>query len=113
MGQVVKPSGGNGFLYRCVVAGTSGGSARPTWPTTVGQTVTDGTVTWVNTGESITVLTSAAASWTTVTLGAAAAFGVCYDAQTGVAATEPLVVVNAFSPTLNPTAGLRSAVTPG
>lgn len=43
------PTVPNGFVYEVSVGGTTGGS-EPTWPTTVGATVTDGTVTWKNQG---------------------------------------------------------------
>ena len=43
--SVVQPTTPNGYTYICIVAGTSGGS-EPTWPIIVGNTVTDGTVTW-------------------------------------------------------------------
>lgn len=46
VGNKIQPIGGNGFVYRCTVAGTSGGS-QPTFPTTtLGTTVVDGTATW-------------------------------------------------------------------
>ena len=35
----------NGFTYECTTAGTSGEN-EPVWPTTDGQTVTDGTAVW-------------------------------------------------------------------
>lgn len=44
--SVVVPTVPNGFVYACYVAGTSAGS-EPTWPTTAGNTVTDGGATWV------------------------------------------------------------------
>lgn len=43
--RVRMPTTPNGFRAICIVAGTTGG-AEPTWPTVVGQTVVDGTVTW-------------------------------------------------------------------
>ncbi|MCD6418865.1 hypothetical protein J7M00_08805, partial [bacterium] len=44
-GDYIRPTSANGYSYECTVAGTSG-SSEPTWPTTLGETVTDGTVTW-------------------------------------------------------------------
>lgn len=41
----VTPVTKNGRKYICTGAGTSG-ATEPTWPTTVGNTVVDGTVTW-------------------------------------------------------------------
>lgn len=41
----VAPTTENGFQYECTVAGTAD-VGEPTWPTTVGDTVSDGTVTW-------------------------------------------------------------------
>lgn len=43
--DIVRPATHNGYRYKCTVGGTTGGS-QPTWPTTIGQTVVDGTVTW-------------------------------------------------------------------
>lgn len=43
--DVVESASRNGYRYRATIAGTSGVSA-PAWPTTIGNTITDGTVTW-------------------------------------------------------------------
>ena len=52
-----------GYVYQCTTAGTSG-TTEPTWPTTTGLTVTDGTATWscaattspmLQVGETVTV----------------------------------------------------------
>jgi hypothetical protein len=50
----VVPATPNGFYYKATANGTSGGSI-PTYPTTVGATVVDGTVTWTCMGKVILV----------------------------------------------------------
>lgn len=45
--QVVRPTTDNGLIYRCTTAGTSSGT-EPTWPTTGGVTVNDGSVVWTS-----------------------------------------------------------------
>lgn len=44
LGTIVEPTTPNGFVYICSVAGTA--AAEPTWPTSLGTTVVDGTCTW-------------------------------------------------------------------
>lgn len=50
-GQIRLPTSANqvGYYYTCTTAGTSDGS-EPTWPTTVDETVNDGTAVWTCTG---------------------------------------------------------------
>lgn len=76
LGDIVRPATGNDHLYRCVAAGTSAGSI-PTYPTTPGATVTDGTVTWAECGTAAIVLDSADPSWTTATF--TARYAAVYD----------------------------------
>lgn len=44
--DVVQPLHENEHLYKCSTAGTTDDDVEPTWPTTAGATVTDGTVVW-------------------------------------------------------------------
>lgn len=46
LGDVVRPSTRNGFVYEATGAGTSGGTEPVLWPVVAGQTVVDGGVTW-------------------------------------------------------------------
>lgn len=88
LGQIVRPATGNGHLYRCIVAGTSGASI-PTWPTVAGQTVTDGTVTWAECGRAIVVFDAADPSWANSTI--TARYCVFYDDTPATDATKPLI----------------------
>jgi len=47
----VVPTVPNGRHYICTVAGTTHATVEPTWPTTSGDTVTDGTATWGDNGK--------------------------------------------------------------
>lgn len=53
LGAVVVPVTPNGHWYKATTAGTTG-SSIPTWPTTSGGTVTDGTVVWTEQGATAT-----------------------------------------------------------
>lgn len=94
LGQVVRPSSGNGFIYRAAVAGTSGGSA-PTWPTVVGTTVTDGGVTWTCEGRGALVFDADDVSWSTFTAGPFR-YIVIHDHSPASDATRPLIALGDF-----------------
>lgn len=109
VGDIIRPATGNGFLYVCVVAGTTN-TTTPTFPTTVGQTVTDSSVTWANIGQSITVYSSATASWASSTI--TARYGVIYDSNSGVTSTEPLISLINFTTDQSDTNGTFSVTPP-
>lgn len=44
-GQFTSPTFANGFYYLAISPGTTA-AIEPTWPTTIGGRVTDGTVVW-------------------------------------------------------------------
>ena len=89
VGQVVRPATGNGFVYQALTSGTSGGSV-PTYPTTIGGTVTDGGVTWLCAGTGVvSVAMSGTAAWAASTITARGI--VFYDSTPGSDATRPLI----------------------
>lgn len=70
VGDLVRPSAANGYIYRCITAGTGSGTA-PTWPTTVGKdTTTDNGVFWENVGTSYIKLDASDVQWAASTLSA-------------------------------------------
>ncbi len=87
-GRIVRPTTGNGFLYRSTGAGSSAAS-EPTWPTTIGATVVDSGVTWTCVGRSILQFDAADPSWAASTL--TARYAVMYDRTRGTDATRPLL----------------------
>ena len=61
LGNRRVPTVANGYYYEVTVAGTSAG-VQPTWPTTIGNTVVDGTVTWICRGRYNNYPTTTSAS---------------------------------------------------
>jgi hypothetical protein len=102
VGTIVHPATPNGFLYQCVVTGTSGGTA-PTWPTVVGTTVTDGTVTWLNVGTAVTVLGAGTITFTSTGAGFTASYGLVYDRTPSVLIAATGVTTTNASPTVTGT----------
>lgn len=45
-GQYVRPTRPTGFAYECTTGGTTGAREPRDWPTTLTQTITDGSVVW-------------------------------------------------------------------
>lgn len=87
--DVVRPSTGNGFLYRCSVAGTSAASP-PTFSTVLGASTTDGGVTWETVGSGVIVLGCTDPAWTSFSAGPSR-YAVLSDRTSGSNATNPLL----------------------
>src|SRR5258708_7489895 len=51
VGQRRQPSTPNTYVYTCTTAGTSHATTEPTWPLTLGSTVTDNTCVWTCTSK--------------------------------------------------------------
>lgn len=89
LGDVIRPATGNGFVYRCAVAGTSAGTTT-TLGTVLGRETTDGTAVFENVGSGVIQLTAANATWSSP-FSATFRYAVISDRTPGTAATQPLV----------------------
>lgn len=89
VGQIVRPTTGNGLLFRCVVAGTTAG-AQPTWPAE-GLTVTDGSVTWLSIGPGAVQLGAQNVQW--LSYSGTFRYLVLSDRSAGSASAQPLLAL--------------------
>lgn len=63
-GTTVTPTTHNGYYYRCTTGGTTHATTQPTWPTTIGNTVSDGTAVWTCEGAVPTLWVKTSPSFT-------------------------------------------------
>lgn len=96
VGTVVRPATGNGYIYRCAVAGTSGATA-PTWGTVVGRETADGTVVWENVGSGIETFTAAAGVWAAPFTAGPFRYAVLSDRTPVGATNQPLIGLDDFT----------------
>lgn len=99
LGDHVEPTADNTYTYECTTAGTSHATTEPTWPTgTLGQTVTDGTVTWTlkSKNHPITEIKLASTSGTlgAATAGAALSLGTSISSGVGNAVQVHMRITN-------------------
>ena len=89
--DVVRPSTGNGFLYRCAVAGTSH-TSPPTFGTVLGRETAEGggTVVWECVGTGAIVLGCTDPTWSSFTAGPCR-YAVLSDRTSASNATNPLI----------------------
>lgn len=81
--DIVLPSTANGFYYKATNPGKSG-TVEPTWPTTVGEAVSDGSVVWEAVAYNLLPLTDSISTST-------------FTASDGVVLANPVLTVGKTS----------------
>lgn len=87
-GTIIRPTTGNGRIYRAQNTGTGGGT-EPTWPTVYGDEVADGGVTWTCIGRGALAYTFTDPAWTGFT--GDFRYVVFYDRTPASDATRPVI----------------------
>ncbi len=94
LGAIIEPNTPNGYIYKVTTAGTSHATTEPTWPTTIGSTVTDNSsVVWTcySAKHPTTEIRLALAGGSTLTSATAgAALNVATTITSGVANAIPI-----------------------
>lgn len=108
LGDLVEPVTPNGKRYKCTTAGTSHASVEPTWPTSsIGSTVSDGTVVWTYMGarhETTEIkLASTAGGLAGATAGAAMNLGTIIEGGSANAVEVNIRITNAVTTVSNNT----------
>ena len=96
LGELYRPASTNGFVYRCVVAGTSAASP-PTFTTVVGREYADGTAVFVCAGVRVWRFTSDPVVWAAPFSAGPFQRAVIHDHTPGSDATRPLIACASYA----------------
>lgn len=103
-GHIIRPTSGNSHVYLAQNSGISGAS-QPIWPTTVGQTVSDGTMVWNTCGSYVTALSCADPQWNNITFSGAGYLAI-YSRTPATDAQRPLIALVDFGGSQSITSGI-------
>ena len=94
VGELRRPTAGNGFVYRVAAAGVSA-AGEPAWPTVLGTSVVDGGVTWTCAGRAVVSWLASPLQWAGFAAGPFRHL-VLSDRSAGTAAAQPLIGVLSY-----------------
>jgi hypothetical protein len=102
-GYIIRPTTGNGHVYLAQNTGVSG-ATQPTWPTIVGQTVSDGTMVWNTCGSYVTALACTDPQWNDITFSNAGYLAI-YSRTPATDSARPLIALIDFGGAQSVTSG--------